>query len=95
MEIKGKTRIFKNETNGSIWYNTSIANKLQDGNYEYMSINVQFPKDTEIENKTTIDITKGFISFYKDKNGMPKPKIIVQEWNVIENNTLEDLGLPF
>jgi len=97
MNISGKMKIFKNEINGRNYYSTSLANKLQDGSYEYMKIDVQFPKDITVENKSDIEVTKGFMSFYKDKNGIAKPKAVIQEWNNIENSdeTVESLNLPF
>ena len=54
-------------------------------------VGIQLPKGQEVENKTTIEITKGFLSFYKDKNGMAKPKVVVQEYKVL---FISD-GLPF
>ena len=43
-----------------------------------MSVNVQFKKGQETEGD--IEITNGFLSFYKDKNGMAKLKIIIMEY---------------
>ena len=97
MNISGKMKIFRNEFNGKTFYSTSLANKLQDGNYEYMRIDVQFPKDTIIDNKQDVEVIKGFMSFYKDKNGLAKPKAIIQEWISDSNNynNSDDSQLPF
>lgn len=76
MNIAGKTRIFKNDRG---YYSIGISNKKQDGTYENMYIATQLPKGTELENKTDIEITKGFLSFYKNQNGLAIPKIVIQE----------------
>ena len=75
MNITGKTICYKNEYG----YSTAISNKKQDGTYERMYVSLQLPKGVEVENKTYIEITKGFLAFYKDKNGMSKIKIIAME----------------
>ena len=75
MNITGKTICYKNDYG----YSTAISNKKQDGTYERMYVNLQLPKGVEVENKTYIEITKGFLAFYKDKNGMSKIKIVAME----------------
>lgn len=92
MNIIGKTMIFKSEYG----YSTTISNKNQEGQYDKMYVSVQLPKGVELENKTMIDITKGFMSFYKSKEGLPKLKIVVMEYNTENNdNELEKDDLPF
>ena len=76
MNITGETLIFRNE----FGYSTSISRKNQDGEYEKMYLSVQLPKGVELENKTMIEITKGFLSFYKTKEGLSKLKIVVMEY---------------
>ena len=75
MNITGKTICYKNDYG----YSTAISNKKQDGTYERMYVSLQLPKGVEVENKTYIEIAKGFLAFYKDKNGMPKIKIVAME----------------
>ena len=61
-----------------------------------MYLSVQLPKGVELENKTMIEITKGFMSFYKTKEGLPKLKIVVMEYNT--ENKIEEIDerdLPF
>lgn len=48
-----------------------------------MSVNVQFKKGQETAGD--IEIKNGFLSFYKDKNGMPKVKIIIMEYTKAED----------
>lgn len=96
MNILGKTTIFKN----NYGYRTTISNKKQDGTYENMYLQVQLPKGVELENNTKIDIAKGFLSFYKTKEGLAKIKVVVQEYMPIggiveETNGVFDTDLPF
>ena len=76
MNITGRTLIFKS----NYGYTTTISSKNQDGTYNKMYVSVQLPKGVELENKTYIEITKGFLSFYEDKNGLPKVKVVVMEF---------------
>lgn len=80
MNITGETLIFRNE----FGYSTSISRKNQNGEYEKMYLSVQLPKGVEIENKTKINITKAFLSFYKNKQGLPQIKIVVMEYKTDE-----------
>jgi hypothetical protein len=94
MKITGETMIFKND----IGYSTSISNKKEDGTYENMSISVNFRKGVELENKTKINITDGFLSFYKTKNDEKRLKLVVMDYETNEipfKETDEDLDLPF
>ena len=80
MNIFGKTMIFKSDYG----YSTAISNKNKDGEYEKMYISVQLPRQAELENKTIINITNGFLSFYKSKDGLPKLKIVIMDYEVDE-----------
>lgn len=80
MNIIGETLIFRNE----FGYSTSISKKNQNGEYEKMYLSVQLPRGVELENRTKINITKGFLSFYKNKQGLPQVKIVVMEYKTDE-----------
>ena len=84
MRVIGETMIFKN----NIGYSTTISNKKTDGTYDNLIINVSFPKGTEIENKTKINILNGFLSYYKNKVGLPLIKLVVMDYELIDENTL-------
>lgn len=92
MNVTGKTKIFKNDRG----YSTSIGTKKEDGTYDNMYLGVTFKKGLgEVENGTEINITDGFLTFWKDKNGLAHPKVVImgyQEINVIADNTDD---LPF
>ena len=87
MNISGNTIIFKNEYG----FSTTISNKNQEGQYENMRVSVQLPKGVDLENKTKINVTKGFISFYKTKEGLPKPKFVIQEFESEYKEQPEDI----
>ena len=92
LNINGKTIIYKN----TYGYSTAISNKKQDGTYERMYVSLQLPKGVEVENKTYIEITKGFLAFYKDKNGLPKIKVVAMEIKQDEpkQETVEEAYVP-
>lgn len=75
MDITGRTKIFR----GRYGYSCSISNKKQDGTYYNMFMQIQLPKGIEPEDKSIIEITKGFISFYENKDGNKIPKIVALE----------------
>ena len=61
-----------------------------------MYVTIQLPKGTELENKTKINVTKGFISFYKNKNGLAIPKFVIQEFKTEQESEdyEENFGEP-
>lgn len=97
-DLKGKTiKIWENGKDGKVYYSTSLGNKKEDGSYENMYISVQLPKNVAIHNGDEVLIEKGFITFYKDSNGLPKLKIVIMELNDMEFTTSVDEPdeLPF
>ena len=92
MNISGKCIIYAKEYNGKVLYSTKISQKNINGEWENMFINVQFPKNTSISDKTKIEVTKGFEGFYKDKNGLPHIKYIIQEYTT-EDEQIEREGI--
>lgn len=78
MNIYGRQIIFK----GNYGYSTTISQKNQNGEYEKIYLPIQLPKGTELENKTFINITNGFLSFYKNKQGVPQIKAVVMEYEL-------------
>lgn len=82
MDILGRTRVFKNEFNGKAVYSTSISSKDVNGEWQKVYVPIQFKQGMETEGD--IDITKGFISMFKDKNGLGKLKFVVMEYMKVE-----------
>lgn len=98
MQISGKTRLFKKEFGERTVYSTSLSAKKKDGQYEHMYIQVQLPKDVVVENNTDIDIADGFLSFYKNKDGLNSMILVVTKINENENSEVTSLDvndLPF
>lgn len=107
MNILGDVRIYKKEINGKELYSTSISSKNQEGKWERMYLSVQLPRNVVLEDNTDINITKGFLSFYKTNEGLPKIKIVIQEFQTKEemeeryaiqneqNYNINDDDLPF
>lgn len=77
--LTGEILIFKNEYG----YSTTINNKDINGNWDRMYISVQLPKGQELNNKTVVMVNKGFLSFYKDKTGLAKPKAVLQQYDIV------------
>ena len=84
MQISGELKIFKKEINGKTLYSTSLTNKNIDGTYENMYIAAQLPRGITLENNTKINVTRGFISFYRSKTGLAQPKVVIQEFEAIK-----------
>jgi hypothetical protein len=104
------TMIFKKEDNGKIHYRAGLSTKKQDGSYDKAYIDVRMPKDTTLDNKTKINITKGFLSFYnytdKEEKSHTIWYVVVQEYTLadeikeqevykVESYDDESLQLPF
>ena len=83
-----KVKIYAKEFNGKMFYRARLSKKDKNGQYENGYIDVKLPKDTTIEDKTEINITKGFLSFYKSKENKDVFYIVVQEFSK-ENATQE------
>ena len=84
MNVLGDVRIFKKELNGKELYSTTISSKNQNGEWDKMYLSVQLPKNTILNNNTDINITKGFLSFYKTNEGLPRIKVVIQEFQTKE-----------
>ena len=108
MDITSKniTIFVKEDENFKKHYRAGLSTKKQDGSYDNAYIDVRMPKGTNIENKTKINITKGFLSFYNYKDKDDKQHtiwyIVVMEYkteeqlkntkiNVVHNITQEEL----
>lgn len=85
MKVSGETRIFRKEINGFAVYSTNVSNKNTDGKWEKMYITVNLPKGKDLENGTDIDIKNGFLSFYKTKEGLPKIRLVIMDFDIKEN----------
>lgn len=60
--------IFRNEYQGKVYYKAGLSKKDNDGNYVNAYINCKFKKGVDLENKTKIKVTNGWLDFYKKGN---------------------------
>lgn len=100
MNITGKCTIYVKEYNEKTLYSTKINRRDENDLWESMYISVQLPRGTKLENKTKIEVTKGFISFYKNQNGLALIKFFIQEFNIEEKQEknsyeISEIDLPF
>ena len=77
------TMIFAREFNGKTYYRAGIINKKQDGEYDRAYIDVRFPKDTKIQDKTKIAINKGFLTFSKGEDDKTYFRVVILEYKEI------------
>lgn len=84
MQITGHAIIYAKQIEEGRIYSTYISNKNIDGTYEKLYLTVQLPRETILEDRTEIDITNGFLTFYKDRNGLAKVKIVILEFTESE-----------
>lgn len=99
LRITGETTIFKNDKG---FYSTGISNKLMDGSWDNAYFPIQFKKGVEVENKSKINITNGFLTFYRNQNDNNKPvfKIVVLDFTQVGDAAegtanSQDFELPF
>ena len=76
----GETMIFRNEFNDRVSYSTTLGKKLQDGTYDNAFISVKFKKGVDIPNRTKINITNGWLTFWKTKEDKPMFEIFANEF---------------
>lgn len=94
MKLIDKLTVYK----GQYGFSTLLKN-----NDDKLYVQVQFRKGQEpLQDKVQIDIKDGFLSFYKDKNGLARPKIVILEYQEIDSgvtteytNTFGSDDLPF
>ena len=99
MKITEKLYVYK----GQYGYSTLLKNQE-----DKLYVQVQFKKGFEpVQENAEININDGFLSFYRDKNGNAKPKIVILDYTEIDPNadhgdawenpaaTFDDSDLPF
>ena len=101
MNISGEARILKDDR--GIYKTTLVSTDTnkETGEEEkmFMKINVSFKKGIEVKNKTKINITNGFITFFRidtgevRENGKPDykyfPKLMIMDFEVLEEGVDE------
>ena len=88
-------KVFKNTTMNSngeerVWFNYSIATKLIDNNYDYMSKQIKFKKGEEPKETCNIKINSAFQSFYK-KGEEKIDYLMVLDYEIIDEEKHESI----
>lgn len=95
MDVRGKTKIYRKDFNGRPSYSRAISSQEykdgQKGDWITDFEAVQFPKGTDIPDRSIVEIS-GFEAVYNSKNGV-KRKLVVTEYAVLDSSdtrTIED-----
>lgn len=81
--------IFRHETQaGGAWYSCAVAGKDADGEdiYEYWP--VDFPKGTDIADRTRITFKDFTVGFYTRRDGEIQHKFIVKDFIISQGNAV-------
>ena len=97
MNISGEARILKDDRGiyKTTLVNTDINKETGEEEKMFMKINVGFKKGVEVKNKTKINITNGFITFFRidtgeiREDGKPDykyfPKLVIMDFEIVED----------
>lgn len=92
MNITGSNiMIFAKEFDGKMFYRAGLQNKKTDGSIQHGYIDVRFPNSVEvdIQTKQRINILRGFLTFYKNKEGKDVFYLVIQEFKKLETQKEE------
>ena len=108
MDITGKATIYSKEVarqDGTMFttYQMSLSKKLDDGKWENAYIPCNFRKGVVVENKSQINVQKGWLDFYTNKENKKVITAFVSEFELINKPQetsagfmeVEDSSLPF
>jgi len=99
MNVTGRTRIFRRDFNGRPAYSRRISaqeyNNGVKGDWMNAYENVQFPQNTDLPDKTDIEVTKAFETLYRNRNGEIVRKLVVQEYRVLELGQAQQIPTGF
>jgi len=74
------TMIFAKEFNGKMYYRAGLSKTNKDGNYENAYIDVKLPKGINLRDRSMVNITHGFLSFYYTTNKEEKKEL---HWYIV------------
>ncbi len=83
VNVTGETMIFRKDYEKWVSYSTTLGQKAKDGAYENAYIDVRFKGETDIPNKTKVEITNGWLKFRKDKENKTALYLFVNEYIVV------------
>lgn len=73
--------VFRHETQqGGTWYSCAFAGKNAQGETEYDYWTIDFPKDTDIKDRSRVEFKDFFETYYTRKDGTKQFKYVVKEW---------------
>lgn len=88
MEVKGKTKIYRKDFEGRPSYSRAISSQEykdgQKGDWISAYESVQFPKGTDIPDRSIVEII-GFEAVYNSKSGI-KRKLVVVDYKVLDSS---------
>ena len=88
MDVKGRTKIYRKDFNGRPSYSRAISSQEykdgQKGDWITDFEAVQFPKGTDIPDRSIVEIS-GFEAVYNSRNGV-KRKLVVTEYAVLDSS---------
>lgn len=79
-EFTGEVMIFAKDYNGKTFYSLGLSQKKQDGTYLNGYMDCEFKKGVTIPNKTKINITKGWLKFYINKEKRTVVQVFISEF---------------
>ena len=86
MDVRGRTKIYRKDFNGKPAYSRAISSQEykdgQKGDWISGWESVQFPKGTDIPDRSIVEIN-GFEAVYKTSDGVRK-KLVVKEYRVLD-----------
>ena len=95
MNVTGKTKIYRRDFNGRPEYSRSISSREfkdgQKGDWIRQYESVQMPKGTDIPDKSTIDVKKGFEAVFKVNDDVRR-KLVVIEYSIINEQAQNVAG---
>jgi len=85
-----KNEMTNNEGETRVYYTYSIASKITDNSYEYMSKPIKFKRDCEPSETCNIKINNAFQSFYK-KGEEKVDYLMVLDYEIIDEEKHEPI----
>lgn len=89
MDVTGRTKIYRRDFDGRPSYSRAISSQEykdgQKGDWITVFESVQFPKGTDLADRTIVEVTNGFEATYRSKEGN-KRKLVVLEFNVLDSS---------
>lgn len=83
-EFTGVTFVHARDGQYGTMYSVQLSRKNKDDEWENGYINAQFKKDAQVPDGAKINITSGWLSFYKTKENKYAYYIFINEFEILE-----------